>query len=106
MNVELKKHVGMNFAGQLVEVGQWMVYCDAKHVAYLPYQVDSELLPIVGFNLEEMSFIVSECQRLRHEDDGKESIVKPPQEHNTRFLQVLELVKAQQQQDTETDDDD
>lgn len=105
MNVELKKHIGMNFAGQQVEVGQWMVYVDGQHVAYLPYQIDSELLPIVGFDLEKMMAIVAECQRLRCLEDGKESIVKPPQEHNVRFLQVFELVKAQQQ-DTETDDDD
>jgi hypothetical protein len=106
MQVELKKHIGMNFAGNLVEVGQWMVYSDGQHVAYLPYQVNSELLPIVGFSLDKMTFIVSECQRLRQEEDGLESIVTPPQEHNLRFLQTLELVKAQQEQDTETDDDD
>lgn len=102
MMIELVPHFGVGVSGRTIEVGQWMVHVDGRHVAYLPYAVDSELLPCVGdFPMERLTEILAECTRQRNKIDPRPSQVMPPSEANTRFMQVYQILNSQLQDDEE-----
>ena len=71
--VELRRHMATDFdSGKTVELGQWRVFVDNKHVGFLVQEPGSRLMPIVNMPEPAWNFVVSECERLRN---GK---VEPP----------------------------
>jgi hypothetical protein len=101
--IELKPDMRMDFTGKQIEFGQWQVYVDGYHVAYLNHQPDSELQPCrVNFPVERMDEIVKACEAER-ERLGKPSKVLPTPEHNLRFIEAHKVIE--QQQASEEDDE-
>lgn len=100
-SIKLEKHTGINVIGELVDIGQWRIFDGPTLVGYLPYQEDSQILPIVGFNYDETAQIVSQCESERARL-GSPSKVVPPM---TTLRDVLQVLEAQKEEESEDDHD-
>lgn len=100
-SITLEKHTGINVVGELVDIGQWRIFDGPVLVGYLPYQEDSQILPIVGFNYDETDEIVCQCEAERARL-GSPSKVIPPM---TTLKNVLDAIANQVEEESEDEDD-
>jgi hypothetical protein len=100
-SIVLERHTGINVLGEIQDVGQWRIFDGQTLIGYLPYQEDSQILPIVGFNYDETDEIVRQCESERARL-GSPSRVIPPM---TTLKNVLEAIANQAKEESEDDDD-
>jgi hypothetical protein len=98
----LQKHLAVTWKGEEVEIGQWQILRDGVLIGYLPHEVDSRILPVVGFPYEIEAEVVRECELQRAMFDERKSIVLPP----THELKEVEDVLKAQVEEQEQDGDD
>lgn len=101
-DIKLERHTGINVIGEIQDVGQWRIFDGPTLIGYLPYQENSQILPIVGFNYEETDEIVSQCESERKRLGSPSKVVSPM----TSLRDVLVAIESERLEEESEDDDD